>query len=89
MHALLQVAAGIALGDATRETDGIEHLPGHEPGDPADHQDHRQAAQQQCPAHEVEGLLLVLHREQVVQRVRVARAWRAQLAADHDSRIRA
>ncbi len=68
-HPLLEPARGEPLGDPRRHPHRGHHLPGHQPGDAADQDHQAERGQQQRVAHQAEGLLLLVQREQEVQLV--------------------
>ena len=84
VHALLEPAGREPLGDPPGQPHRGDDLPGDQPGDAADQEQQQRAAGDQGPPHQREGVLLLGHREEVVERVGAAVGRQRHLrAGDH------
>ena len=84
-QALLQLPGGQPLGDPAGHPDRGHHLAGHQPRQPRDEQQQRDAGDEHRPRDERERLLLLGQRVEVVERVGVVVGREPDLAADHDA----
>lgn len=82
LHPLLEPPGREPLGDPGGHPDRCDHLAHDEPGDAAEQDDDEQARGHDGDLDQVEGLLLLREREEVVQVVRVAVDVREPLADD-------
>ena len=67
LHAFGEMTGRELLGDRRRIANRVDHLPRDEPADPAEQQHQHQTGEQQGAPHQVERLLLLRERKQVVE----------------------
>ena len=87
-HPLLQVAGGEPFGDPPGQPDRGDDLAGHQPGHPGHQHQQEDGRGEQRPGHEGQRLLLLVEREEVVERVGLTVRRQPHRGPDHDPRLR-
>ncbi len=86
---LLQPAGGQPLGDPAGHPHRRDHLPGDQPADAGDEHQQQAARGEQRPGDQPHRVLLLVEREQEVDRVGAAVGRQLHLRADRDARLAA
>ncbi len=86
VHALLEPSRRQTLGHPSGQPHRRHHLPGDQPGDPADQEQQQHRRGDQGPPYQREGALLLGHREEVVERVGAAVGRQRDLRTGDDPR---
>ena len=87
LEPLLELAGGEPLGDPAGHPDRRDDLTGHQPGHAGDQHQQQRGGGEQGPGDQRERLLLLVEREEVVERVGLGVGREQHLRADDDRRL--